>query len=135
MPAPPPPPTMPPTALTPRPRHAAGGAAALVIGIGAILIIANVILQFVRLSVGGLSESAAEVNGVCQSALGQLGQAISSRLGYGVPQALCGRAAAIEDWKAVTLWLGIVLIAVGLVLIARRAGWVSAASVRPRPGQ
>jgi hypothetical protein len=122
--------------LTPTgPQRSASGMGGFLVGIGVILIIVNIVLQFIRLSFDGLSESASAVNGICQSAIGQLGRAITSRIGYAGPQDLCGKAAAIEDWKGVTLWLGIVLIAAGLVLIARRAGWVAAWSAGPRTGQ
>lgn len=112
------------------PQRSASGAGGLLLGIGAILILINIVLQFMKISYDGLSESPAQVNGLCQSTIGQLGQEFSSRLGYGTPQNLCGKAAAIEDWKTVTLWLGIVLIGTGLFVIARRAGWLSA---RPGP--
>lgn len=114
---------VPPDRQAARPPRAAGGLAGLLLGIGAVLILANIVLQFIKISYGGLSATAAEVNGVCQSAIGQLGQAFTRQLGYSAPQNVCGKAAAIEDWKGITLWLGIALIAAGLVVLARRLGW------------
>jgi hypothetical protein len=102
-----------------------------VAALGAILLIITIVLQVTKLSYDGISESASQVNSLCQSTLGQFGQAISGGFGDSSPQNLCGKAAAIEDWKGVTLWFGIALICGGLSMIGRRVGWWSSGR---RPG-
>lgn len=101
----------------------ATGAGALLIVLGAVLLIVAIVLQFIRISAQGASLSASQVNGICQSVLGQFGQAFSSGLGDSTPQAVCSKAATIEDWKAITLWFGIALLFGGLSVIGRSLGW------------
>ena len=106
------------------------GGGVFVAALGGILLVIAIILQVTKLSYDGVSESASQVNALCQSTLGQLGQAISGGFGDSSPQNLCGKAAAIEDWKGITLWFGIALVCAGLGMIGRRFGW-SSSSRRP----
>jgi hypothetical protein len=94
--------------------------------LGGTSVFVAIVLQFVKVSAGGISLSASQVNGICQSALGQLGQAFSGGFGDNAPSSACGRAATIEDWKGATTWLGIALIGAGLLVFMRRS-----ASTRP----
>jgi len=94
--------------------------------LGGTSVLVAIVLQLVKVSAGGISLSASQVNGICQSALGQLGQAFSTGFGDNAPSSACGRAATIEDWKGVTTWLGIALIGAGLLVVMRRS-----ASTRP----
>jgi hypothetical protein len=106
-------------------RRSATSPGLLVIAFGAISIIASIVLQSVKISQDGVSLSASQVNTICQSALGQFGQSVSNGFGFTTPQDICGKAATIEDWKTITLWLGIGLILAGLGVVAHRAGWAS----------
>ncbi len=115
-------------ASSPRPASNPGPA---LIALGVISLIASVVLQAVKISQDGVSLSASQVNAICQSALGQFGQSVSNGLGYATPQAICGKAATIEDWKGITLWLGIGLILAGVGMLARRAGWAPGRGVTP----
>jgi len=92
------------------------------LALGGVSVGAAIVLQFIKLSAGGISLTASQANGICQSALGQLGQAFSSGFGDNAPSSVCGRAAMIEDWKGAATWLGIVLIAAGLLVFVRRSG-------------
>ncbi len=112
---------------------------ALVIVVGGICLLIALILQFVKLSADGSSLSASEVNGICQSSLGQFGQAVSGLFGDSQPQSLCSTAATIEDWKVITLWFGIALVLSGLGLATRhlhsgpRSGMASYAASQQSP--
>jgi hypothetical protein len=98
---------------------------ALVIILGAICFLITLILQFVKLSADGSSLSASQINGICQSNLGQFGQAVSGLFGDNQPQSLCSTAATIEDWKGITFWFGLALVLSGIGLIARsRDSWL-----------
>jgi hypothetical protein len=90
--------------------------------LGAVSLIAAIVLQFAKVTLDGTSLNASQANGICQSALGQLGQAFSSGFGDSTPTSLCHKAAMIEDWKGITVWLAIVLIVIGVVLMVRGAG-------------
>jgi hypothetical protein len=96
------------------------------LALGGVSVGAAIVLQFVKVTAGGISLTASQANGICQSALGQLGQAFSGGFGDTAPSSVCGRAAMIEDWKGVATWLGIVLIGAGLLVFVRRS-----ASSRP----
>jgi hypothetical protein len=92
--------------------------------LGGCSLAGTIILQFIKVSASGVSISASQANAICQSAIGQFGQAFSSGFGNnGTVASACGEAATIEDWKGITAWLGIALICVGLVAIALRADW------------
>ena len=100
---------------------AGAGIGALAVLVGVASFVAFIVLQFIKVSMDGASISAAQANGICQSALGQLGQAFSSGFGNNSPTGFCTKAATIEDWKGVTLWLGIALILFGLGKVGRSA--------------
>jgi hypothetical protein len=102
-------------------------------GLGGVLLVISFVLQSMKVSVGGLSLSASQVNRTCQSALGQIAQELSGSAGYNTPQSICGRAATIEDWKTITLWLGIALVVAGIGVIGVRAGWFGGRAGRPTP--
>ena len=91
------------------------------LALGGVSVGAAIVLQFIKVSAGGISLTASQANGICQSALGQLGQAFSGGFGDTAPSSVCGRAAMIEDWKGVATWLGIVLIGAGLLVFVRRS--------------
>ena len=97
--------------------------------LGGTSLVGAVILQFIKVSAGGVSISAAQANAVCQSTIGQFGQALSSGFGNnGTVTSACGDAATIEDWKGITAWLGIALVCAGLLAIGSRAGWIKSQS-------
>ena len=104
------------------------GAGPAVLALGALSILTAIILQMIKLSSDGVSLSASQVNTICQSTLGQLGQSVSGSFGDNSPSAVCGRAATIEDWKGITLWLGIALVAAGIGALGRRAALTSRAA-------
>ena len=93
--------------------------------LGGCSLLGTIILQFIKVSAGGVSISASQANAVCQSAIGQFGQALSSGFGNnGDVSTACDAAARVEDWKGITAWLGVGLICLGLLAIALRAGWI-----------
>lgn len=121
---------LPPQAPVAVPRPAtAGRTAPSVIGVGVFLtvlgtisLIAAIVLQFAKVTIDGTSVNVSQANGICQSTLGQLGQAFSSGFGDSTPTSLCHKAAMIEDWKGITVWLAIVLILIGVGLMLWGAG-------------
>jgi len=96
-----------------------------VIILGGICFLIALILQFAKVSADGASLSASQVNEVCQSGLGQFGQAVSGVFGDSQTQSICSTAATIEDWKGITFWFGLAFVLSGAGLIARsRSGWL-----------
>ena len=133
----------PPQQAPPTARRTAGGSTPSAIGVGvfvsllgAISLIAAIVLQFAKVTMDGASLNASQANGICQSTLGQLGQAFSSGFGNSTPTDVCHQAATIEDWKGITVWLAIVAILIGMGLIVRGASEMSGrpAGQRTRPG-
>lgn len=95
------------------------------LALGGCSLLGTIILQFIKVSAGGVSISASQANAICQSAIGQFGQALSSGFGNnGEVSTACDAAARVEDWKGITAWLGVGLICLGLLAIALRAGWI-----------
>ena len=100
--------------------------------LGGVAFITFIVLQFVKVSFDGASISASQANGVCQSALGQFGQALSSGFGDSAPAGFCNQAATIEDWKGITIWLAIVLVFFGVGVIGKSIGLIPGQPVKLR---
>jgi hypothetical protein len=95
------------------------GFGVVVAGVGGLLWIIALCLNAVK--VDGMSAS--HLNGVCQSDLGQLGQAVSGAFGYSTPSQWCSQAATVEAWKGILFWGGLALLCGAGSMIWRKMGW------------
>jgi len=80
-----------------------------------ISIIVLIVLNVIKVS--GIS--AAQANGICTSALGQLGQGLSSAFGDAQPATYCSEAATVEDLKGLAAWAMVFFLIGGLLALAR----------------
>jgi hypothetical protein len=96
------------------------GVGVVVGGIGLLLWVIALFLNTVK--VDGMSAS--YVNGVCQSGIGQLGQAVSGAFGYSSPAQWCSQASTVETWKAILFWGGLALLCFAASAIGRKMGWI-----------
>jgi hypothetical protein len=94
------------------------------LGVSAVVAGVGVLLWFIALRLNMVKVSASYVNGVCQSNLGQLGQALSGAFGYSSPSQWCSQASTVETWKGILFWGGLVLLCSGARIAGRKTGWL-----------